>query len=80
MTEGRGYIRARLITAQLQLVRDITLPPFDKPPQIVIYGSRVFRKITASDESGFLYAETTSYQVPFEDVEEEDGTLKLENT
>jgi hypothetical protein len=65
--EVAGYVTARLLTREAALVRDLTLPPLPVPPTIILYGHRAFIRV----EESLMYVEASSYEVPFEDVEEE---------
>jgi hypothetical protein len=39
-------LKVKLLTASGEFVFEHDLPPFDKPPEVIIWGSRVFRRKT----------------------------------
>lgn len=60
-----GYLRVRLVTVNGALVTDLAIPPFDKSPEVILWGARAFLK-TSGPGMG-IYREATSYAVPYKD-------------
>ena len=56
-------MKARLIVPGGGLVTDLDLPPFSEPPEVVLWGSRVFRLVN-QNAGVVLYVEAFYYAVP----------------
>jgi hypothetical protein len=67
-TELIGFHRVRLVTPEGMIVTDLVVPPFDKMPEVLLWGSRAFLRCT--NPGMFTYRETTSYAAPYEEDDE----------
>lgn len=60
-------MKAKLCTSEGELVTEVEMPPFAGPPDVVIWGQRVFVFIDegeAWDEVGIIYSEAFTWFVP----------------
>ena len=56
-------MRCRLIVPRGDLVTELDIPPFTEPPQVLLWGNRVFRLVN-QNQGVVLYVEAFYYAVP----------------
>ena len=62
-------MKIKLVTAAKELVAVHTIPPFNAPPDIIMWGVRVFSKTDASEGQSdgtfmYVYVEGFAYAIP----------------
>jgi len=67
-------VKVKLLTSSGHDVADVEIPPFNKPPDVLGWGTRVFT-LYATHEDALTYRECFSYAVP---VEREAPASKIE--
>jgi len=68
-TQGRRY---RLETASGALVRTSTkMPPFQAPPEVVVWGTRFFMLVSPADAEELVYREAMAWFAAAEVLDEQ---------
>lgn len=69
VTSGGGIVvKIRLLTRQADFVVSVFIPPFDPPPEVIVWGSRVFARRPEGYLEVFAYTALPSASVAWADA------------